>query len=390
MNLSPPSTQKAGDRPISFVLDDGKTVTSVDLVIRPEDLTRADPSRLSVQQTLGPSPWADNFGPGITQINISGHTGWRRTEGSDGDGGERFQRLYDSVYKQWHAKRKAAAAAGDDPDRVQLIFSDVLDDISVVVAPTNFTLRRSRSRPLLFQYQIALTVIDPNVGQYWQMGGALGYLTRAGAAAGGGLLESLGLESLTASVNRITAMIGQARQFINSTILGPITKFMGQTARLYGAVRGAISAGLQTAGALIRVAQTITQAGVNIFRTLAAVASIPSLAKSMLMQVAGAYSNILCVLRNALRQKKYVQDYSDLYGSSNCSSTAGGRPISRLAGVNPFYNVVPTGGALPVSVSKSAQQSLVSLANADPVLAPMSVSTLGATVSQVTNGLVIA
>ena len=41
-----------------------------------------------------------------TLFVTSGHTGWRRTEVDGYDGGERFQRLYDSIYVQWHEKRK--------------------------------------------------------------------------------------------------------------------------------------------------------------------------------------------------------------------------------------------------------------------------------------------
>jgi hypothetical protein len=382
MNLSPPSTQKAEFRPISFVLDDGGATTSVDLVIRPEDLTRSDPSRVSVQQTLGASAWADNFGPGLPQITISGHTGWRRTESDSDDGVARFQKLNDLVFTQWHEKRKEAAKSGSDPDNIQLIFSDALDGFSVVVVPMGFTLRRSRSRPLLCQYQISMTVVNSAIDQ-------LGYLSFAGSSSSASVTESLGLDSLTASVNRITSMLTSAKNFINGTMLTPVQKFMTQTARLYSAVHSAISAGTQIAGSLISIAKTTAQAGINIFRTLAAVASIPTIVRSQLMQVAAAYSNILCVLSNALRKQKYIQDYSDLYGSSNCSSTSGGRPLSTLSGVNPFYSVVPTGAALPVSVTTTAQKGLVTLANSDPVLSPLSTTSLGNAIRDVSSGLVV-
>ena len=381
MNLSPPSSQKAGARPISFALDGGGPLSFVDLVVRPEDLTRVDPSRLSVQQTLGPSAWVDNFGAGLARITISGHTGWRRIEGVQGDGLERFIDLKDRVFTHWHSRRNAQASAGMDPDAVRLIFSDALDGFSEIVAPDNFTLRRSKSRPLLAQYQISLTVVSEN--------GKTGYLD-FGGLLGGGATEALGLDSLTASVNRITDMLGKVKGFINGTLLGPVTKFMQQTARLYAAVRGAISAGSDIAGALIGVARATAQAGINIFRTLAAVASIPSLVRNQLMQVAGAYSNILCVLGNALKQKRFIQDYSDLYGSSNCSSTAGGRPLSSLAGQNPFYTVVPTRQPLPVAVSVPAQQSLAALGGSDTVLAPMSMSALNVHVGTIASGMVVA
>lgn len=394
MNLSPPSSQKAGDRPISFLLDDqalGSSPTSVDLVIRPEDLTRVDPSRISVQQTLGSSVWADNFGPGLPTINISGHTGWRRTmsEADDGDGLARFQHLNDTVFKEWHKKRRLAAEAGFDPDLVKLVFTDLLDGFACVVAPMSFTLRRSRSRPLLAQYQIALTVTNQDVALPYAfdgaVSGALGYLIRAKNQDWGDL-EFLGLQSLTASVSRITDSIKSVQSFVTKKLVAPVSAFMTQTARLYGQVRSAISAGSAIAGSLISVAQMTARAGVNLFRTLAAVASIPQLAKAQLMSVAGAYSNIFCVLRNALRQKMIFQDYSDLYGASNCSSTAGGRPISKLANQNPFYATVPTPSPLPVSATASARDNLKVLADSDPVTTPISTTRLVPVVTAIANG----
>jgi len=390
MNLAPPSSQKASERPISFLLSGGGASASVDLVIRPEDLSRTDVSRLSVQQTLGESAWADNFGPGLPSITISGHTGWRRTESSNDDGLARFTALHSTVFSQWHSRRKQMASTGQDPDNVRLIFVDTLDGIAEVVAPLNFALRRSKSRPLLAQYQLAMTVLNqPIDGPPISLGLAAGYLGRSGDL-GAGVLEGLGIESLTASIDRITGYIDQIRAGIDSTLLAPVRSFMYQTARLYGSVRGLISAGSSIAGSVIRIAQTVTQAGVNVFRTLAAVASIPQLAKQQLMSIAGAYSNILCVLRNALRQQRYYQDYSDVYGSSNCSSTAGGRPISSLAGENPFYRMVPTSQPLPVTMTPSAQSSVLAMASSDPVLAPMSTASLGANLTNVQGGMVVA
>lgn len=384
--LAAPSSQKAGDRPISFLLDDQSTGVTppqafVDLVIRPEDLTRTDASRINVQQTLG-GAWADNFGAGIPQITITGHTGWRRTQSSSDDGVARFQRLKDQVFDQWHKKRAAATAQGTAPDNVRLVFSDALDNFSVVVAPMTFVLRRSKSRPLLCQYQIAMTVLETD-----PLGPSL---FGSGSVLDAGILQAGGLTSLLSSINKITAFVKNIQNFITGTLLAPMKAFMNMTAQLYGAVRGAISSVSGIAGSLISFAQMTAQAGVNIMRSLAAVAQIPQIIKSQLMAVGSAYSNIFCVMRNALRQQIYFQDYSDVYGASNCSSTAGGRPISSLAGVNPFYNVVPTPSASPLSVTQEAQGAFRMLASADTVLAPMSVGTITTAVSTIAGGFFVA
>ena len=273
--------------------------------------------------------------------------------------------------------------AGLDPDRIHLIFSDALDNFAAVVAPMSFTLRRSRSRPLLAQYQIAMTVLgDANV--------IFGSSRFGGGFLDADILEAVGLDSLTASVDRITGAINDVHRWVDATLAAPVRSFMNQTARLYGSVRGAISAGTSLVSSVISMAQMTARSGINLFRTLAAVATIPQLAKASLMSVASAYSNIYCVLRNALRQQLYVQDYSDLYGASNCSSTSGGRPISSLGGENPFYKVVPTSGPSPFSMTQPAQNALTAMANADPVLAPMSQGALASTMSTIAGGMVIA
>lgn len=393
MNLAAPLTQKAESRPISFLLDRGTGAPKVvSLVIRPEDLTVSDPSRISVQQTLSTDggAWADNFGPGLQTINISGHTGWRRRESDGTDGETRFRELNDQVFTAWHDARKSQALIGFNPDGVQLIFADSLDNIAAVVAPMNFTLRRSRQRPLLCQFQISLTVLQKDIGAAFGVGGELGYLMRGiGAASSGGVLGA-GLESLTASVNRITGMIGTVQNFITANLVNPVKAFLNQTARLYGAVRNAISAATGIVNSLIGVARMTAQAGVNLFRTLAAVANIPNQARAQLMQLAGAYSNILCVLSNALKQKITYPDYSSIYGASNCSSTSGGRPVSSMAGQNPFYAVVPTTAPLPVMVNSAAQAGLSRISGSDPVLAPMSTNDLGAAVRAISSGMQVA
>lgn len=385
MILAPPTSQKADVRPISFILDDQATGTppvSLNLALRPEDLTRGDPSRLNVQQTLG-GAWGDNFGPGVPTINISGHTGWRPAAGTGEDGMARFHSLKNLVFDQWHTLRANAVQTGRDPDLVQLIFADALDEFTVVVAPGQFVLRRSRSRPLLFQYQIHMFVLDQNVD-------AMRYVSALGLGVNASILQQTGLESLTASVNEITGQINNVRGWIDSTLVKPVQSFMNQTARLYGAVRGMIASANGVAGSLISVAQMSAQAGINLFRTVAAVESIPQQVKADLMAVGGAYSNIYCVLHNALRQQIYYEDYDPLFGSSNCSSTAGGRPISSLAGTNPFYSAVPTLQPLPVSLTSSAQSGLSTLAANDPVLSPLSTPALRAAVSDIASGMAVA
>lgn len=389
MNLRPPQSQKAEERPISFVLDDtssGAAPVSVSLVIRPEDLTRTDPSRITTQQTLG-GAWADNFGPGIPSLTISGHTGWRRRLGDKDelDGQERFTQLYEHVFSKWHEQRDDAVRLGRDPDLVRLVFADALDQFAVVVAPISFTLRRSRSRPLLCQYQISMAVIDENIDQLSYLGFGGDFLSTDNDA-----LEAAGLDSLAASIDELTAYGQDIQRYIDQTLVAPTRDFLKKTVKLYISVRTAVQTGDEIAGSLIGVARMTAAAGVNIFRTIGAVTSLPSLVRARLMQVSSAYSNIFCVLSNSLQQQEFYPDYNPLFGSSNCSSTSGGRPLSPLSGVNPFYLFTPTNRSLPVTVSSSAQANLQAMANSDVVMAPMSTTSLSGVLAQISDGMSVA
>jgi hypothetical protein len=127
-----PQSQKSDAKPISFhLLDPGASapVTDITLFVRPEELTRTDPSRTSVTQTLGGawgstwgSKWGDEFGAGIATINISGTTGWR-TDSDAKDGLQRLTDLKTLVFDKWHAGRLAAYKNDMDPNTVQLIFT---------------------------------------------------------------------------------------------------------------------------------------------------------------------------------------------------------------------------------------------------------------------------
>jgi len=386
-NPDAPSSQKAEHCPISFILVDDTLATDqitgdreVTLYVRPEELTRNDPSRVTTQQTLGQTVWADSFGAGVTTINVSGHTGWGQDKQPlPMDGFERFKKLKSQVFDEWHTRRANAVGAGHNPDKIKLIFADKLNGYAAIVVPMTFTLRRSKSRPLLLQYQIAMTVLDWDLGRDVSKNEVTSEASR---------LPSMSvLDSLSESISKLTRFANEAKDFIDGTIAQPVAEFMRQTARLYNSVTTVIAAGDAIAESLISIARMVSQAGLNLFRTAAAVKGIPSHVKVRLMQVSGAYSNIFCLLRNAVGQQMFYPDYSPLFGASNCSSTSGGRPRSPLSGVNPWYYVSPTLGVPPVSVSAQAQQGLQQLATSDIVLSPLSIGQLGTAAGSIANGM---
>ena len=143
---------------ISFVLvnHDGP-IDVLTLPIRPEELTRTEPSRVAVVNSLD-GAWVDAFGRGLATLTITGNTGWGQMKRPEG--GAQFEVLRDYFIHEWHVQRRAAIDKGLDPNEVRLIFVDALNNKYVAdVVPTNFVLRRSKSQPLLFLYNITMVVV---------------------------------------------------------------------------------------------------------------------------------------------------------------------------------------------------------------------------------------
>jgi hypothetical protein len=143
---------------ISFAIDDGDGgIDFLTLPIKPEELTRSEPSRVSVVNSLD-GAWIDAFGRGLATLTISGHTGWGSNNRKPGD--YQFELLRDQFIHAWHLLRRKRIDDGKDPNDVRLIFIDALNGNYVAdVVPMVFVLRRSKSQPLLFLYNITMTVV---------------------------------------------------------------------------------------------------------------------------------------------------------------------------------------------------------------------------------------
>lgn len=358
--MATPSTQKF--RPIGFALDDSGAPDAFykiqNLVIRPEDLTRIDPTRSAVLQTLG-GAFADVWGAGLPNIAISGHTGWRGDPAKDGM--QIFSDLRDLVMTQYLNRRNAAAITGRDPGEVKLIFVDVLDDFAFQVVPTAFVLRRSKSRPLLCQYQINLQVVSDDLDD-----AKFRFVGQANADAG--------IESMADSISQMGAAmknmgwIGTNFPAFSKALIGAVAKSQ-QILSAVMAVKGTIDKSMQP---LFRVADLATQAVRNIARAVSTVAGLPMSVKAQFQQLANAFHNCYCVLRNVFKVREALPDYSALYGASTCSSTAGGAPLSPLRNVNAFELLSPVQSAS--YVTSDGLTALISAAQSDPVMRPMSVA----------------
>lgn len=391
-----PNSQKADVRPISFMLIDPTAPqivsqsTTITLAIRPEDLTRTDPSRLTVKQTLG-GAYMDNFGAGVAGIVISGHTGWHRSqEGTQTpDGMERWLALRAQVFDNWHSRKQNAIKAGRDPDQVQLVFADKLDSIACVVATASLTLRRNKARPLLFQYQINMIVLDDVIDPVNNSA------TPQLIANSPHDLQQAAITSSNVSISRLRSfaeqMTGSLPPVVSQLAAGAAL-FVTTASVLYTHINNAVAANAGTKPSLLSIGRLSAATGASFFQTISTI--IPdTFGKAFAMQVAAEFSNMRCLLStNAYSQQIYFEDYTALYGASNCSSTNGGSPPSIYAvkDSNPFLDIVPTNPLPPATVSTASLQSMQALSINDPVLSPFTVDQLGGYMNSINQGFSVA
>lgn len=389
-----PTDQRAGVRPISFVLDAGGSLSDpVNLKIRPEELTRTEPSRATIHQTMGrdfgPSGWVDNFGEGLPSLTLSGHTGWRPSGADAEDGVKAFERLNNLVLHAYHAAKQGAIDTGRDPAEVKLLFIDMLDSFAWSVVPTQFVLRRSRSRPLLMQYNIALQAVSTSIDTPSMLTPSLGSIS-AGLGALGGVLNTL-IGYAGKVEGWVNAAISTVAGFV-APLAANVRKFMLLSTAVFGAVKTAVASvnnGVKTiTGSIVGVARDLAIVGVNVFRTISALASVPATIKAALGQVSAAFNEVLCVFSNSLRPRKTYQNYDGLYGASNCSSTTGGRGASVYLNENVFGLMQAD---QPFVVQNTpAMASTAALARTDPVLAPMALAEVDRHVVSIISGTTVA
>ncbi|HKT53697.1 MAG TPA: hypothetical protein VJP88_04555 [Caulobacteraceae bacterium] len=375
------TSQKAADAPMTWRLESpGNAVVSLTMPVRPEELTYDEPALQTVVPTLD-GAFLDDFGRATPGIQLSGHTGWG--QGTRPDGAQQFYALHSLVWTAWHDYREQAIAKGLDPDQVRLIFVDTLNQSVSLVAPGRFVMKRSRSRPLLFQFQISMTVLNGSLAVPQS-----DKLSIANSATPGGVLA--GLKSLANTISNVANATTQLAANIDATIATPAQAFMGLTlsalnavTRQVDGVNGTVS---PSAGQIVSIAGDLCDAARNVFRAYTAVTSLSLDAQVFFSSLASNYSDAFCVLRNALRTAEVYPDYSGLYGSSNCSSTIGGSPLSAYAGMNPWSVIAPTVSSV-AAITPNARQNIDVLRQSDPVLLPMPISELGSRMGAIAAGV---
>lgn len=379
--------QKSDVRPISFVFhntSDGSDPIEHKLVVRPEELTRSDSSRLTTHQTLG-GAWADSFGMGLPTIQIAGTTGWG--QGGLPNGQQEFQDLHQLIYADWHWARSELVANGKNPDLVKLIFNDLLDDFTWVVTPSQFVLKRSKSRPLLSQYQINLTYLSYDVAETMT---ALDNLKKSAKEK-----EQAALSSLEQTLKEIDDFVTGITSDIMA-FLGPIKDgimaLVAITASVLNTVRSVIASGMRivdaVTGSLMDIASGLSMAASNVFATVTSIQAIPGRIMARLVRVKTLFLNAFCIIKNTFKTRKTLPNYDDVYGASLCSSTAGGRPLSKYLDVNTLEKISPIINN-KIAVTSDSVAAMMHLGAMDVALNPASLATVGSLSQTAASGVVL-
>lgn len=369
----------------------GDFYSPVTLKIRPTDLTMNAPLRSSVTQTLGRevAGWNDNFGRGLPSCTIAGHTGWRQSQATGLDGVMAFQQLSNLISKEYPEAKQAAIDAGADPDLVKLIFVDMLDDLVWSVSPQVFVLQRSKSQPLLMKYNIQMQALAVDLESPLKLLPEFGSFTT-------------GIAALDAVLDKLKAFKEQVGLWVEwalakkDALLKPVTEFVKKFTTLSVAVLDCVSGSVTsvksliggTANSLIGIAKDIATVGMNVYRTIASIESLDPYLRTSLSRVASAYNEAVCIFSNSLRPRQTYEQYEGLYGSSNCSSTSGGRPPSEYEFSNVFQLMEEE--RPPVYASSAAQSAIISIGRSDPVLQPMSFTEIGRNLQTINDGVKVA
>lgn len=323
--------------------------------LRPEEVAYQEPSRLQVNQTIG-GAWVDAYDRSIATISLSGTTGWRGGYVQSGE--DLHHGLRETVFAGWHQGRAAAAEFGADPATVELWYVDSLNNITALVAPRVFTMRRSRASPLLMRYQIQLLVVQ-DVDEGFA---AFDSIVNSFTDPKRWLLAVTGLGNVLVQIDRYLALarnaiggfFAMATAFVNIGV-GLITGVI-DTARATVGIFG------NTASVILGAAIDFCWAASNGFAVIATDASLLMSEVLAFQSLGNAFLDAACAMENGFDLISIIPDYSPLRGASMCSSTGGGDPISvfEAQDVNPFGYITPA-AAPPVMITPAAQASMLAL-----------------------------
>jgi len=131
----------------------GISVEMHTLIVNPEDMSQAEPSRSNTVQTLG-GAFVVDFGQGLIEVTISGTTGYKSRPSKENgvlDGYQEFVNFREKIYRNFITSK--------DPDMF-LYWHNWEDNEHYKIQPRSFRLMRSKQAPLLYKYEFSFICLS--------------------------------------------------------------------------------------------------------------------------------------------------------------------------------------------------------------------------------------
>lgn len=317
----------------------------ITLTINPENYAQVDPPRISITQTKG-GFFVDHFGQGLSTVTVSGTTGYklRDTTGMGPNkvsGASEFIALR-NMYRKWLNKNK------NEPGTGEMRFYDwSVDGFSYLVAITNFQWQRSVGRPLLYQYNISMTLLQKlsekakaEKDKTTQL--ILEERERASLASTSlgkqtgfinGITSGIGLENLPSAVRSFSTAVSKGMTFFDSfnqvykTVGNVISEVENFNQNLEMFVAGATTFVTTPFELVTGMVQTIG----DVIETLVSIADIPH-------EVVRSFREMMCAI--IILPSKIFQGFTNpalFEGASNCGTTLG-IPEASVASYNNSFS----------------------------------------------------
>ena len=119
---------------------------SYEFSINPQELSVSYKNRVGVTQTLG-GHWVDKYGTGLPEITFSGITGYKAGKEAD-EGYNKYKELKQLIHTVFSTENNLRTNQDITPMR----FYNFTDEDYWDIIPTDFSVQRSVSNPLIFKY----------------------------------------------------------------------------------------------------------------------------------------------------------------------------------------------------------------------------------------------
>lgn len=216
----------------TFAIINGASTKRHTLLVNPEDMSQSEPARVNVMQTLG-GAYVDDFGAGLTQVTISGTTGYKAQFNTDFeylDGYHEFVNFRKDIYRDF--------ITTNDP-KMTMTWYNWEDEEYYNIQPLSFRLQRNARQPLLYRYEFQFICLGvPGAGGAAGGSFLMSFMNMALAGKGGlaGVGNSLLKTGLSSAVGSMIGKVGGMGSMLGVNVGSVLASSAGGTGSLSGAL----------------------------------------------------------------------------------------------------------------------------------------------------------